>query len=785
MNVFQNNNIFLKLLPRTCIFIKAPMNTLKIFFRTLSRNRLFSIISIGGFSLSLAVVLLLLAFIRSEQQYDKDIPDLEHIYRILGDQNSAYIPEQTRDKILSDYPQVIAATKCNIGNDAVLYNEENFNVRIVHTDSGFFNVFSIPVISGMRSGWFKDPHQAVLTESCAKRIFGNVDPIGKVLNISHREDLEVVAIVQDLPDKNSLAGEMFCSAALRLRYSLTQHNESRAYLYNIYLRFQPGDGPGIPQDQLTALIHPYMEWKDVDYRLQPFKEVYFDITSPRDNLNHANVKLIRLLGWLTLIILFLAVFNYINLTIAQSTGRLHELGVKQVFGADRSFLIRQFMNEAFLQLLLALLLGFGLAILLKPLVSEILGKEIELRMVLENPIALIEMVLGLFLIAVISGFYPALAILRLRPKQMLLNQPTTSRKSFDIRRILTVIQFTAMVALIISLITLVKQIRYVQDMDMGYSTEWLVRIPVHYQIQDKAQVLLQEISQLASVKNVCGSTGTPGEIWSEYDNDKVRTSQITTDYRFVETFGLEMIYGRNFFEAESTEVCLVDRSLLNDLGGWDSAENQVLFGSRVVGAFEDFHYQDLYTPMGNLQLKRGTEVSHIVIRFYPGDMAAPIERVEQIFKEEASEFSFSYAFYDDWMEAKYSQEEKRAASVRLLSVIAILLSCMGLFGMAEFRTRTRTREIGIRKVNGASTGTIVRILNLSFLKWIIPGIVAGIPLGWYFMHRWLNSFAYRTRLDWWIFQAASLVAILVALLTISWQTWRAARRNPVESLRYE
>jgi len=765
--------------------MEFSMQKLKIYYRTLARNWIFSIISIGGFSLSLAVVLLLTAFIRSERQYDRAIPHLEHIYRILGENNSAYIPEQTRDKILSDYPQVVAATECNIGNDDVLYNNKIFNVRIVNTDSGFFKVFSIPVISGMRSGWFKDPNQAVITESCAKRIFGDEDPIGKLLNVSHNKDLEVVSVVQDLPDKSSLAGEMFCSAELRLKLSMTQHNDSKAYLYNIYLRFKPGDGPEILQKKLTALIHPFMDWKDVDYRLQPFKEVYFDISSPYDNLNHANVKLIRLLVWLTLIILLLAVFNYINLTIAQSTGRLHELGVKQVFGADRSFLIRQFMHEAFLQVLLALLLGFGLAILLKPLVSEILGKEIDLMMVLENPGALLEMVLGLILIAVISGFYPALAILRLQPKQMLLNQPLTSRRPFEIRRVLTVIQFTAMVALIVSLITLVKQIRYVQDMDLGYDTEWLVRIPVYYQTNETVQVILQDVSQLASVKNVCGSNGSPGEIWSSVDDGKVGASQITTDYRFVKTFGLEMIYGRNFFEAESTEVCLVSRSLLNDLGGWDSAENRVVFGNRVVGAFENFHFQDLYTPIGNLQLRNGTDFSYITIRFYPGDIASSLKQVERIFRNAASEFTFSYVFYDDWMNARYSQEEKRAASIRLLSVIAVLLSCMGLFGMAQYTARRRMREIGIRKVNGATGAQVLWLLNLGFLLWILPGIVAGMPLGWYFMNRWLNSFAYRTSLNWWIFGLAALAALVVAILTVSWQSWLAARRNPAEVLHYE
>jgi putative ABC transport system permease protein len=761
------------------------MKFLIIYLRSLRRNKLFAFISIGGFSLSLAVVLLLFAFIRSENQYDRSIPDVDRIYRIISAENSAYVPEQARDKLLADFPQIESATRVNIGNDPVLWQEENHNVRIIHTDSSFFDVFSLPVISGQQAEFFSDPHQAVVTKSCAKIIFGEKDPVGQVVNVAHREDVEVVAVVEDLPEKSSLYGDMFCSADLRIRYSRRGYNEKATYLYNLYLKLNEAYNPELLDAALTRVIHPFMDWKDINYQLQPYKEVYFDISIPHDNLAHANVKLIKLLGWLALIILILSVFNYINLAIAQSTGRLHELGVKQVFGANRRILIRQFINEAFLQVLLALILGFFITLLLKPVLSGILGKEISLRIILLDPVSLLLAVGGLIVIAAISGLYPAMAILKLNPKEMLLNQVYTIHRSFDIRRILTMVQFTAMVALIISLITLAKQVRYVQDKDMGYNTELLIRIPVHYRIKDKVPALLEEVSKLAVVKKVSASHGTPGSIWNYSSNEDIEVSHISSDYRFIETFDLSLIYGRNFFEAESTNVSLINETMMNDLGGWDSVENRALFGSSVIGVVKDFHFKDLYSPIENLQIRNEPDVSHLCVRFYQGDISEAIREVRKIFRQTAPGFAFSYEFYDMWLDAMYQQEEKRADSIRLLSIIAVFLSCMGLFGMAEFITRARTREIGIRKVNGAGVRDIIGLLNLSFLKWIGPGILAGIPIGYYFMQKWLSGFAYKTGLDWWIFVLAAISSLGVAVLTVSWQTWQTARKNPVESLRYE
>ncbi len=757
-----------------------------VYFRILSRNKLLSLISIGGFSVSLAIVILLLSFIRAEKQYDRSIPDLDRIYRIVHSQNATFVPEKARTQIEAEFPQVLAATNVYIGDEPVLRNNENHTVRIVNTDESFFEVFSLSFTGGITENVFADPYRVVLTESCARRIFGDENPIGQILNVSHREDVRVAALVRDLPEKSSLKGEMFCSTDLKVRYSRSSTPTQDVYLYKAFLKLQPGADPAELEKPLSETIDLFdMDWLEGEYRLQPFREVYFDISVPHDNLEHANVRLIRLLGWLALVILLLAVFNYINLAVAQSTGRLHELGVRQVFGAERYQLVTQFLREALIQVLLALILALVLTVLFKPAFSDILGKEIKVSGLLQEPATLLLAAAGIAGITVLSGLYPAMAVLRLQPGQMLLKQVVRIRGSFDVRWFLTVIQFTAMITLIVCLVTLVKQVRYVRSKDLGYNTELLVRIPVHWRIKPYVPVLLDEITKLAGVKSACPTHGTPGAIQNYSSSNGLDASHIASDHRFLETFQLGLLYGRNIREGEEPSVCLINKTMLDELGGWDSAENRRIFGSQVIGVIGDFHFKDLYQPIGNLQVWNERDISHLNVRLHPGDVAAILESMRKIFEKQAPGFAFSYEFYDVWLGSHYRQEEMRARSIRLLSVVAVILSCMGLFGMAEYSTRRRTREIGIRKVHGADTARILRLLNLDFLKFVFIGILLGIPAGWYFMRRWLDSFAYRTGLDWWIFALAAAASLLVAVLTISWQTWRAARGNPADSLRYE
>ncbi len=762
------------------------MYDIKLYFRKLLKSKIFSTISIGGFAISLAVIINLLAFIFSEKSYDKVIPEVENIYRIIRSDKNALIPEDAKQLLEGSYPEVSAATNVIINRDPVLYNKDNFDVDIIHTDESFFSVFSIDFIRGLSEEIFEDKNHAVITESCARKIFGDKDPIGEILNVSHKEDVRVVAIVKDLPEQVSLHGELYCSSKLRIRYSSRGYNDKQVLFYKLYLKVHPGSDIASIESSISPEIQRFMDWVDVDYQLQKFSDIYFDTTIIHDDLQHANVKLIKLLSWLTFVLLVLAVFNYVNLSIAQSTNRLHEIGVKQVFGAGRRVLIFQFVSEAFLQVLLSFVIACALAFTIRPVLTEILGKEIQLSYIITTPVAIITLVTGLLAIAIFSGIYPALVTLRVQPQMLLLKQTSNIHESFDTKRILIVIQFAATIGLIISLLTISKQVNYVKNKDLGYNTELLVQIPVHYRIKKSVPLMLEEISDIAQVKSICASHGIPGSIWNYSSNNEFPdVSVITSGSLFIKTFELPILMGRNFFPDEQGRVCLINESLMKNAGGWKKIQHQKIFGSEVVGVISDFHYKDLYNPIGNLMIENGEDVSHLSVRFHPCDLSQAIKAVKAQFEKIAPDFAFNYRFYDDWLDSMYKQEEKRALAIRFMSVVAILFSCLGLFGMAEFSIKRRTREIGIRKVNGATVSKMLILLNFDFIKWVIVALVIACPVSWYIMNRWLDNFAYKTDLSWWIFLLTGIIAIGIAVFTVSWQTWTASNRNPVEVLRYE
>ncbi len=762
------------------------MNKIGFFLRKLYKDALFSVITIGGFSISLTVVLILLAFIISEKGYDKDYPGVENIYRMATSTNGARVPAKARALLEDSYPEIEAATNYHISNDELVYDNKNYRVDIVSTDESFFRVFSIDFIKGSAEGIFDDTHHAVITERCARRIFGDEDPVGKIVNVSHREDLIIVAIVKDFPDKTCLHGALFCSSELKIRYSRSGHNGVYVYLYKMFVRLVPGTDPSSLSERVSPEIQKFMDWIEIDYYLEKFTDVYFNPDVVYDDLNHANLKLIKLLTALSLVILLLSVFNYVNLSIAESMKRLHEYGVRQVFGANRLQLVWQFFIEAFLKIFLSLVVAFFLAIPVKRLLIEILGKEIDMSAIFGSFPAIVLMLISLFILSSFSAVYISFIILKVQPRLLLIKQTSQLRDSFFTRQVMIVLQFVATILLIISLITIRKQVNYVRNKDLGYNTELLVRIPVHFKLKSKLQVILDEIRQVSQVKSACFSHGTPGAIYSYSNTDELEdVSQIASDYAFVPTFGLEIVYGRNFFPKEKDSVCLINEMLLANLGGWDSAENRIIFGNRIVGVVSDFNHKDLYQPINNLMIENIPDLSHINIRFNPCDLSEAMEAIRKVFERTAGGFSFDYQFYDDWLDSLYRQEEKRAEAIRFLSLLAIILSCLGLFGLAEYSTKRRTREIGIRKVNGARSLRIMSRLNFDFLKWLIVAAIIACPVAWYIMNRWLDNFAYRTRLSWWIFVLAGLVTLMVGLLTISVLTWRAANRNPAEVLRYE
>jgi putative ABC transport system permease protein len=336
-----------------------------------------------------------------------------------------------------------------------------------------------------------------------------------------------------------------------------------------------------------------------------------------------------------------------------------------------------------------------------------------------------------------------------------------------------------------------RQVKYAKNLDFGFETEQLIKIPVHWKAADKVDVLKERLNSFPGVESSCFTHGTPGGIYSYSQSDEQnktnelgKVSNISSDYSFVETFGLKILEGRNFYEGDKNNVCLINKTAMQQ-AGWESFEGKQMFGFEVVGLLNDFHYESLYNKIGALMVTNQRDVSHFNIRIRPENMSHTLLDIEKGFKEVLPDYEFSFQFYDDYLDSMYQQEEKRADSIRVIVIIAILISCVGLIGLVEFSTKRRIKEIGIRKVNGARISEIMAMLNKDFVKWVAIAFVIATPIAYYTMNKWLESFAYKTELSWWIFALAGLLALGIALLTVSFQSWKAATRNPVEALRYE
>ncbi len=761
------------------------MINFKLYFRNILKNKVFSIITIGSFAISIAIIIILAAFIVSEYSYDNHIENVDCIYRVKASENEVNIPEEARNLLLSKIPEIEAATNYCLRSEPLVYNENNYEAVVINSDEGLFSILPIKFLMGSPKGIFTIKNNVVITESLSKSIFGVENPIGKTINISHNKDALVAAVIQDFPEKSTLSGDLICSTDLRINYSSDCYNDSCTYFYKMLVKIAAGSNIAAINSKITSVIPNPRQGESNVYTLLPYKNVYFDTSFRGDNLKHANIKLIHLLAWLAILLLFLAVFNYVNLCIAQNTTRFKEFGVKKTFGARRKNVFVQLIGETLFTTLISTVFSFIIAFILLPVFIELFGKEFSLYSLVHTPVLVLISIISIGAIAVVSAIYPAQIATKANAKELLQKLTFKGASGFNIRKILNILQFAVTIAILISFILITKQIKFAKNINFGFSTEQLIRIPLHWRAADKVDILIEKLNQIPGLKKSCASHGTPGGIYNYSEDDKMgRTAEITSNYRFIETFGLSVIQGRNFFENEKKPACLINKTAMKQ-AGWDNIDGKSIFGYEVVGLMDDFRYQDIYNKIAALIISNGKDVSNISLRLQPQNAGQTLISIEKVFKEVLPEYGFSFQFYDEFLDSSYKQEEKIADSIKIMALIAILISCIGIFGIEEFLIKNRIKEIGIRKINGAKTQQIVLMLNKDLLKWISIAFVIACPIAWYIMNKWLENFAYKTELSWWIFALAGLLAFVVDLLTVSWQSWRAAIRNPVESLRYE
>jgi putative ABC transport system permease protein len=527
--------------------------------------------------------------------------------------------------------------------------------------------------------------------------------------------------------------------------------------------------------------------------LLPLKDVYLYDNTIGGTSKKGNPSLLKILTSIAMIILVLSVINYINLTIAQQNKRNKETGIRKTIGAGRKEIVFGFLTESTLVTLIAFAFALLIIELSLSYFSEILDSSLSLSQLAVFPVNII-LVLSIMLIGLISGLAPALLLSSYNPVNIFSGNNIISNRKGYLRNILTVFQFTVSIALIFCLVVILKQIDFVKHSSLGFNKEQLLQLDIA-PVQQKATALYTELRQNSNIEKISGSFGNPGEIHEKMGssvNGKIKMLNcIVADSSFISTFQMKLLMGREPLAGDFGKTCIFNETAFKYFE-WDNLKNKIYHNGReggyeVIGVVKDFHYASFHDVIEPACIIFDSNIHPNVlnIRIKAGGLREAMKYINKTWTTIVPDYPIRYQFYDELFNQMYLKEERFAKAIGLFALLAISISCMGILGLVIFASERRSKEIGIRKVHGAKVSELMFMLNKDFLKWVILASVIALPLGWYVINKWLQDFAYKTDISWWVYLLAGLAALTIAFLTVSWQTWRTVRRNPVEVLRYE
>ncbi len=763
------------------------MNFLKHYIRILLRKRTISAITIGGYAISMAVIFILLAFIVNERSINKGFENADNIYRVIRADMNSDVPQTFLDDVKGKVPGIEKVCLYSISNGLYRFNNKQYMAKFLATNDDFFDIFSFDFIYRTGNTNLHSDYNIYLTQQFSEKLYGNNTPFGETLEIG-QNTYHIVGVISNPPLHSSFDFDVVTTLNKSVSYAGISYNEEVHKMFGSFILLNKNTLMDNTIGQIEGMIGHWQAFTDQKLSLQPLHEVYFD-TKKHDNLKHANVSMILLLTAVAVIILLMTILNYANITISTGHERHMEIGIRKATGANKRNIFMQLIAESLFISFLSMFLAIVIAELVSPFFSQVLGKQVDLWSLLTQP-KIIGLGLLIFLATgFFSGIYPALSITRITPIQVI-NRTNVFTKKGNRGGIIAV-QFFFTIVLITSLMFINKQINFVKHKDLGFDREQIMRLSLKGETPEKWQLLKEKLKTNPDIVSISATHGSPFAIYSSSSgsfNDshgrKVEDVKIIgIDDDFLGTFGLTLVNGNNLTSSNSN-TCIINQHLFNYLE-WDNFEGKEVFGSEVIGIVKDFNHINLYNPIGHLQLKKLEGNPSFLNIKIKGDVANAIQFVYKTLQEVEPGTPFNYQFYDDWIHSMYEKEEKQAYAIQLFSILAIIISCFGLVGIMNHITNRRVKEIGIRKVNGARISEILTMLNKDFVRWVAIAFVIATPIAYYAMHKWLQNFAYKTNLSWWIFALAGLLALGIALLTVSWQSWRAATRNPVEALRDE
>ncbi len=789
-------------------------NLIKIAVRNLWRHKTFSFINILGLAVGMAACFLIFLYVSFETSYDNFHSKSDRIYRVVTDTKT---PSETITQGMTTTPIAINMKKdFPEVEDAVRLARDGFLVRkgavkfqekeAVMADSSLFNVFDFQLVSGNKNTALKEPMSIILSQTAAKKYFGNTNPLGQQVLLSGAAiNATVTGIMKDIPENSQIKASIFVSMSSSKQiygYS-TADSEWTNHNYYTYILLKPHTDAKTLEKKLPAFMeyHHGRQAKELQMQdflsMEPLRDVY--LKSKRDGFVAGNINNVYTFSIIAVFILLIACINFINLTTARSAERAKEVGIRKVAGAVRFQLAKQFIGESVIICLLAFAFSVTLCVLALPLFNQLAGKIIS-GSIFNNPLQVLALLILSVFIGIVAGFYPSLVLSSYNPVNVLKGRFVTSQKGLSLRKGLVVFQFTISICLIVATIVVYLQLHYMQNLNMGFSKEQEIVIDTNFDKNKDA--FKQSLSSIPQVLSSSFSSSIPGSdcnsAYTEVENhagemQKTNLDLYFVDYDFINQYKLMVVAGRPFsksFATDSTQAIIINESAAKLLG-YSSAQQAIgrtfdQWGrkGKIIGVLKDFHYKSLQQAIQPLTMRiEPNSIGLISVKVSASNLPATIKAIETKWNQIIPNRPFEYTFLDDFLDKQYRAEDNFGNLFFNFAMLAIFISCLGLLGLSSYNTVLRTKEIGVRKILGGSISSIVNLLSVEFLRLVLIAFVIAAPVAWYGMSKWLLEFPYRTNVSWWVFALAGLASLMIAFITISFQAIKAATASPVKSLR--
>lgn len=798
-------------------------NYLKIAYRNIRKHLGYSLINVTGLAIGMACCILILLFVFDELSYDKFHENHDRIYRVTRKWFNAdgvvnlhlgHVAPPVAPLLENDFPEIVHAVRF-VGVDGLLVGTETAfyeESRFFFAEEDVFDVFTLDMIAGDPKTALIDPFCVVITDEMAERYFGSQDPMGRSITIQaagQRADMKVTGVMKPIPHNSHIHADFLGS--FKTYEAVVGDEEMQRWAsnnYATYLLMQEGYDIGRLQSQLDPFIDRHMSQgmsEKTKLELQRLTDIHLYSHLDSEIEANSDITYVYVFSIIALFILLIACVNFMNLATARSAGRAKEVGLRKVIGAQRPQLIRQFLSESIMTAIISLLIAIGIVLLVLPPFSQFLGRDISLNLSTNAPLFL-----SLFLIAIIvglfAGIYPAVFLSAFKPIRVLKGRLEAGKKGVSFRTVLVVFQFAISIALIVCVGVVSNQLEFMRTRNLGFDEEHVVVLPGSPAIYERLESFKTRLLQNPNILGVSAASRVPSGRLLDSSGARVlsgetsqpisfRIAMVMVDYDYIPTFRMEMAAGRNFSREMGTDP--EQAFILNETAvkriGWDSVEDAIgkgfAYGRRsgqIIGVVKDFHFESLHQEISPIVMFMAASIHNkISVRIGPENIPRTMAFLKDIWAEMRPNFPFSYYFIDENFDQLYKSEEKLGRIFGYFAFLSVLIGCLGLFGLASYSAERRTKEIGIRKVLGASAAGITYLLSKEFTKWVLLANVVAWPAAYLIMSRWLQNFAYRSGIGLGTFILAGGAALAIAFLTVAYQAVKASIADPISALKYE